>query len=76
MKLPTDQLLTYAEIMCELHIAETGRMPDLQTATHSLGRWPDGQYFLRLQFEDGTFWELAFGPVASAMIEGVNAPKH
>ena len=57
------------------HYRETGTMPDFDAATLSLGRWEDGQTFLRITLASGHCWELAFD-AAAAEIEAAKATKH
>lgn len=75
-KLPTDMLAQAARIMYVQHYNETGELLDLDTATHELGQWDDGQYFLRVNFENGHWWELGFGHEASEVLAAAQAPKH
>lgn len=74
--LPTDQLKAAAYVLYVQHYNETGKLLDIESAESELGRWEDGQYFLRVNFPDGHWWELAFGPEASEVIAAAAATKH
>lgn len=76
MKVPTEHIASAARAMYVQHYNETGELLDVDTATHELGQWEDGQYFLRVNFENGHWWELAFGPEADAIIEAAKATRH
>lgn len=75
-KLPTDMLAQAAQVLFVQHYNETGELLDIEAAEHTLGQWDDGQYFLRVSFPDGHWWELAFGPEASEMIAASGATRH
>lgn len=75
-KLPCDQIQAAARIMYQQHYDETGELLPLDTAETSLGQWPDGSYYLRVTFENGHWWELAFGPEADAILAAAAATKH
>jgi len=57
------------------HYRETGKMPDLDGATLAMGRWDDGQTFLRITLTSGQTWELAFDAAAAEM-EAASATRH
>ena len=57
------------------HYQQTGEMPDLDDATLSLGRWEDGQTFLRITLASGHTWELAFD-AAAAELQAARATRH
>lgn len=75
-KLPTEHIANAARIMYVQHVREHREHPDLENATHELGQWEDGQYFLRVNFPDGHWWELGFGAEASEVLAAAGAPKH
>jgi len=75
-KLPTEYIANAARIMYVQHYNETGELLDVDAATHELGQWEDGQYFLRVNFPDGHWWELGFGAEASEVLAAAEASKH
>lgn len=75
MRLPIDYIQEGARIMSEQHYAETGERLDMRTAEYSVGRWDDGRRFLRLSFDGGYWWELAFGPEADALMDAADAAE-
>lgn len=71
MRLPVEHLNAAAREAYRAQMERTGVAPDLSAADHALMESPDGRFYLRVSFPDGTAWELPFGPEADAMLEAV-----